>query len=97
MGNLWKWFLGLFKTAWFKAFLMFAVDKLRNILEVIGQEAYEKIKAKIIEVSKMDITNKAKVDLVFKFIKSLVPVLSDSAVNYMIEAIVQELKDKKVI
>jgi len=97
MGKLWKWFLGLFKTAWFKAFLMFAVERLKKIFEQVGKEAYEKIRAKVIDVASLNISNTEKLKAVFKYVKELVPALSDSAVNYLIESIIQDLKNQRKI
>ena len=96
MGKLWSWFIGLFKTAWFKAFLMFAIDKLKAILEQIGKEAYAKIVAKAIELGASSLTGPQKAKALVTFIKDLVPGIADSMVNYLIEAIVQNLKDQKL-
>ena len=98
MGKLWQMFLSIFKSTWFKAFLMVAVDKLKQILEKIGPEAYAKIKAKIITVKDMNVPGTQKIKIVADYVRSLIPEkLSDSAINYLIESIVQDLQDKKAI
>lgn len=94
MGKLVKWFLGIFKSAWFKATLASVVDKLKDILLQVGQDALEKIKAKVAEVAVMNISSEKKAKIVFDYIKSLVPILSDSAVNYLLETLVQQHKSK---
>lgn len=96
MKKLWQWVLSIFKSAWFKAFLMFAVSKLKEILEKIGKEAYKKIKAKAKELSESTMTGPQKAKALADYIRSLVPGMADSAVNYLIETIVQELKDKQM-
>lgn len=96
MGKLWQWVLNIFKSAWFKAFLMFAMGKLKEILEKVGKEAYDKIKAKAEELSSSSMTGAQKAKALADYIRSLVPGMADSAVNYLIETIVQELKDKQL-
>ena len=97
MTKLWSWFTSIFKSVWFKAFLMLATEKLKKILEQVGQEAYDKIRVKIIEISKSNLSNTEKAKAVAKYIKELVPVLADSAINYLLESMIQDLKSKKVI
>ena len=35
MTKLWSWFTSIFKSVWFKAFLMLATEKLKKILEQV--------------------------------------------------------------
>ena len=92
-----EWIKGIVKSAWFKAVVVFAANKLKDVLVYIGKEVYEMIVVKIQEVSKLDISGKEKAEIVAKYIKKQSPGLGQSAINYLIESIVQDLKDKRVI
>jgi hypothetical protein len=76
---------------------MFALDILKQIIMRVGQENYALIKQKITTVAQMNISGKEKAAIVLKYAQSLVPGIASSALNYLIESIVQELKDKKII
>lgn len=66
-------------------------------IKAIGQETYELLKAKIIEVSNKNIDNKAKFNEVFDFAKVIGFKLSDSILNVIINATVLAFKNKGII
>ena len=91
------WIKGFLQKAWVKALLALAAKKLKEILIKVGEDAMTKIKTKIIEVGQSSMTGPEKAKAVAKYIKELVPGLADSAINYLIESLVQQLKDQKAI
>ena len=89
---MWKWLKSIFSSGWMKAILQFILSHLKTVLVQVGKEVYDRVKAKIVEVSGMQITNKEKFDLVFKYAKGLLPEIKDSALNLLIESLVNQLK-----
>lgn len=82
---------------WLKVLLQEIQDIIVSILLQIGEEYLESIRAKIIEVDAMGIPNKDKFNIVFTFVKQLNVGLKDSAINLIIEALFQQVKQTGVL
>jgi len=77
---------------WLERLIKELNDIILGILYEVGKGAISAIKDKIVEVSQEDITSKKKFDKVFKFGKELIPSITDSALNLLIEVLVSTLK-----
>ena len=84
---------------WLKDFLTKLQTIVIQILTQIGQDLIEAIKYKIIEVSKEDISGEEKFEKVFDFVRGELKIthLKTSAINLLIEGLVNLLKNDKVI
>ena len=82
---------------WVKNVLNVIWDILKSILIQVGKEALGKIKAKIIEVNSQNISNEKKFQIVYDYAKSLIPNMKESALNLLIESLVNQLKSREEI
>ena len=94
---MWSWLKNIVLPAWLKTILSAIWEVLKSIFLQVGKDAVDKIKAKIIEVSTMSVPNDQKFQLVFDYAKSLLPLMKESALNLLIEALVNQLKTAKTI
>lgn len=93
---IFDWIKNIFKSDWMKAILAFVLDRIKEILSQVGKDALNHIKKKIIEVgSNTNYDNKKKFEIVFEYVKSMIPALRDSAINLLIETLVNQLKAEK--
>ena len=90
--KIWDGIVAFFSQGWVKAIIKAITSILGDVLKQVGKEALEKIRAKILEVSATNMSNKQKFDTIFNFVKSLVPGLKDSAINLLIETLYNQLK-----
>ena len=97
MKKLWAFIMGIFRSKWFGIIIGYAMQDLKDTLEHVGQEGYDQIKAKVIEVAAMPITGTEKAKLVRDYALGLFPALATSALNRLLEDIVGNLKDAKII
>ena len=92
--NIFDWFknkfLGLPK--WAKDILTAIWDLLKSILLQVGQDYLDRLKNKIVEASGLSLSNDDKFKMVFKYAKTLLPQMKDSALNLLIETLVSQLK-----
>lgn len=87
----------MFKGNWLKNILAIVVSILKPVLTQVGKEAIDKIKQKIIAVASENTTNKDKFNKVVGFAKELLPTMKDSALNLLVESLVNILKTKGAI
>jgi len=86
-----------FKTPeWLKLILQWLQDLVVQISLQVGKEALLALEGKILEVSKLDISNEDKFNLVYKFaIDDLdLSKLKERWLDLLIEILVNKLKDK---
>lgn len=68
-----------------------------SILYQVGKEYLTRLEEEIIKVAQMDMSNEAKFKTVFTYARTMGIELKDSALRLLIEALVNRLKDYKVI
>ena len=92
---IWSWIVGIFKSEWFKDLLAFLMQRTADILSNIGQDAVTAIKAEMARVNTITpaISGAKKFSIVFKFAVALLPGIPESVINYLIESLVQEIKN----
>jgi len=91
------WLKNLIGASWFKAILNVIWGILKDAFVTFGKNKIEKIKAKIVEASKLEISGEEKFKLVFDYVKSLVPTAKDSLIDTVIQSLVSYLKKTGVI
>lgn len=95
--NVYNWIKGLKAPRWFVEILQQIQDILVQIAIQVGKDYLNQLQVKVLEVSKMDISNEKKFKLVFDFGKALLPSIKDSYLNLLIESIVNRLKENRAI
>jgi galactose-1-phosphate uridylyltransferase len=95
--SIWQKIVAFFQKAWVKVLLKFVTDKLKEILIKVGEDAIGKIKDKIIAEAGTSKSGTEKLKAVVKYVKELVPTLPDAAINFLIESLVNQLKDAEEI
>ncbi len=97
MGLVIKALLSFFSKAWIKAILVMIFDILKGALLQVGEDIIQRIKDKIIEVSKKEISNEEKLKEVVAYAKSLAPTLKDSVINLLVEMLVSQAKKEQKV
>jgi len=91
-------FKNLTAPEWLVELLQKIQDIVFSIIMQIGKDYLDKIRAKIIEVNALPLSNEEKFKKVFDYARvELMLTLSDSNLNLIIEALVNALKKDKSI
>ena len=96
--SIWTWFTGVVQQTWFQNILNSIVRALKLTLSNVGQDALNKITAKIKEAAAHPtMSNTDKFLTVYAYAKSLVPFMGESALRFLIESLIQDLKSNDSI
>jgi len=89
---------GIETPDWLVEILQAVQDIIVEIVLQIGKAYIDKLKDKIVEINKENISSHEKFQTVFDYAKiELKLVLSDSNLNFLIEYLVNKLKKEKII
>src|SRR3990167_72087 len=81
---------------WYKILMREIQDIIIAIMIRVGKDYVSQLQSHILEVSKMDMSNEKKFRMVFNYGKELIPSIKDSALNLLIETLINRLKTNKV-
>ena len=97
--SAYNWIKGIKTPTWLKAMLQVVQDILISIAKQIGREYLNQLRTKIIEVSKKDISTEQKFKEVFTYARVSLKLsdIKDSALNLLIESLVNSLKKDNII
>lgn len=87
----------LFSNPYVQKLINIAVSCLKKTLSQISKEDLTMIKNKIVAISTLDISGAEKFQRVSAEVYALLPGISRSYLNLLIETLIQELKASKVI
>jgi len=91
--SIFTWIKALLQDAWVKALINSILNALKRTVATVGKEALEKIVTKIKEAATHPtMSNGDKFLTVLAYAKTLVPGISESALRFLIESLVQDLK-----
>jgi len=92
--KIWTSIKNFFKRPWMKSIIDFVGNKLKEVLGFIGKSVYNEIMSKIVEVNLEDISGEEKFKKVYTHAQDFVSDLPESTLNFLIETLVQDLKEK---